>query len=205
MDNYALEAARQISEVVSEYHKGLPAEYVETRMLAALTRFSPKGSIYRVQASHYVSSTGVPSERRRRLAGVLEALRADYETGAFGEIEARVRLEVLDDLLDIAERLVEEQPRSSVVLTGGILEEHIVKLAQAHGIELEQDGKRKRTQQLNDELAKIGVYTRTEQKQLTWAIGLRNDANHVFSKDIKAADAELLIAATRAIVKDHSA
>lgn len=61
------------------------------------------------------------------------------------------------------------------MLAGGVLEQHLRKLCDKHGVALSAKPK---LETMNTGLAKAGVYGKNEQKQVTAWAGIRNDAAH---------------------------
>src|SRR5207249_2039353 len=119
------------------------------------------------------------------LAGILRALRADYQAGRVQAFAQRVRSDLFSDFLEMSEYLMEDEGLKdpAAVLAGGVLEQHLRKLCDKHSITLPPNAKI--DQPINSELAKAGVYGKNEQKQITAWAGIRNDAAHARYQNYK--------------------
>jgi hypothetical protein len=149
-----------------------------TSSQAAIERLAPPDSAY-VTHSKYLEGTH-EDFRLESLMGIVEALRHDYSSGGLAPIQELIRAEVFDDFLEMSEHLLEQGYKDpAAVLVGSVLEQHLRKLCDRAAIStLLSDGKPKKADALNSELAAKNVYGKLDQKSVTSWLGLRNDAAH---------------------------
>ena len=115
-----------------------------------------------------------PSRLKSSIPVVLAAY-DDFKNGFLISFKQIVQSEVFDSELEQAKSLLESGYKNpSAVIAGVVLETAIKELCIIHGIELE----RKKLTHLNDELAKLGVYNKLQQKQITALADIRNNAAH---------------------------
>ena len=142
---------------------------VRTAMSATLTRLAPPRSVYLRTVG------GFPN----RIAGSLEALRADYEDGYLASYDGLVRSDVFGDFLEMAEHLLNEGYKDpAAVVVGSVLESHLRALSVAKGIAVKSGEKYVKADRLNSELSKYGKYNKLDQKNVTAWLDLRNKAAH---------------------------
>lgn len=110
-------------------------------------------------------------------AGILAALKEDFERGLLSNIRGIVRAEVFSDLLDQARYLYDEKYiLPSAVIAGAVLENHLRKLCGKHPtITLPPKPK---LDSMNSDLARAGEYDNLVQKEVTFWAGVRNKAAH---------------------------
>jgi hypothetical protein len=147
---------------------------------SAVQRFSPPNSIYLANCQEALAQDASDSYTLQYLIGIIEALRHDYASGGLTPIQELIRAEVFDDFLEMAEHLLEQGYKDpAAVLVGSVLEQHLRKLCDRASIPaLSSDGKPKKADLLNSELAAKNVYGKLDQKSVTSWLGLRNDAAH---------------------------
>ena len=114
---------------------------------------------------------------------ILEAIRSEISGGWLFTVKGLVAAELFSDFLEMAEHLIESGYKDpAAVVVGSVLEEHLRQLCVKHDIETdeERDGKHvpKKADRLNADLAKAGIYTKLDQKQITAWFDLRNSAAH---------------------------
>ena len=117
------------------------------------------------------------------LKGVLDGLYQDLKAGYLKSFSELIHADIFSDYIEMAEYLLEEGYKDpAAVITGSTLEEHLRKLCIKNGIDIEimSSGKlrSKNADGMNSDLAKQGVYTKLEQKNVTAWLGLRNNAAH---------------------------
>ena len=112
--------------------------------------------------------------------GMLQALRDDYESGYLQSVVELVHADLFADFLDMADHLIQQGYKDpAAVVAGSVLEEHLRKLCDKHGIDvLKADGTPKKADALNSELAGAGAYSKLDQKSVTAWLDLRNKAAH---------------------------
>lgn len=147
-------------------------------LAATLRRLAPPGSAYLESAAHAFQKAAdiyyVPE-----LAGILKAMRADYEAGYLQTIHELIHADVFSDFLEMADHLLEEGYKDpAAVLVGGVLEEHLRKLCEKNGIATESGSKSKKADRMNADLTGVNVYSKLDQKNVTAWLDLRNKAAH---------------------------
>lgn len=118
-----------------------------------------------------------------RGVAILEAIRSEIAGGWLFTVKGLIAAELFSDFLEMAEHLQDSGYKDpAAVMIGSVLEEHLRQLCVKHSIEIaeEKDGKPlpKKADRLNGDLAKSGVYTKLDQKQITAWLDLRNNAAH---------------------------
>ena len=105
--------------------------------------------------------------------GVLKGAREIFTRGWTWTLKERVHLEVFDDFLTMAEFLIREHGLKdpAAVLAGSVLETHLRKLCEKHG--LPSDGK---VSVLNESLKKNEVYPQNEWRSVQAWYDLRTEA-----------------------------
>jgi hypothetical protein len=180
--------AKQLDLILKRYRKAVAEEpnsppaskraELMASSAAAIDRYAPPNSAYLA----YVSSVADYEEQYRLpcLMGVVEALHQDYKAGALTPIQELIRAEVFEDFLEMSEHLLDQGYKDpAAVVVGSVLEEHLRKLCDRAGIATTlPDGKPKKADALNSELAAKNVYGKLDQKSVTSWLGLRNDAAH---------------------------
>lgn len=182
-------ALKQIDDVLAEWaqvqqrmdQRSGTEEYLEraiiTRMRALITRLAPPGSGYtailRNQYGNYY-------DEMLDFAGAVQALRADYEADCLQSFRELLNADLFSDFLGMAEYLLQDEnlKQPAAVLAGGVLEEHLRKLCDKHGIATTTNDKPKKADKMNGDLRKAGCYGANEQKQVTAWLGIRNSAAH---------------------------
>jgi molybdopterin-guanine dinucleotide biosynthesis protein A len=161
--------ADRLSEVVNSF-------------LAALQRFAPHGSSYHASAIKYVADHGIHLNRLvGPIAGILQALRNDYAAGYLRSVVELIHADVFADFIEMAEHLLDQGYKEpAAVILGSVLEEHLRKLCQKNAIDtiVPSDGRAKKADTMNGDLASASVYSKLDQKSVTAWLGLRNSAAH---------------------------
>jgi uncharacterized protein (DUF2164 family) len=152
-------------------------------MLSAIHRLTLPGSVYAGNLHLYeatLASNIAMSMQFEALAGMLEAVKDDYQSGYVETAVELLHAETFSDFLDMAQYLIEQGYKdASGVITGSVLEAHLRKLSEKYGVSVSKpDGKPQKAEALNAELAGKGVYNLAEQKQVTAWLDLRNKAAH---------------------------
>lgn len=129
----------------------------------------------------------VEAGRRSEAEGgkrLLQTVREDFQAGYLHSVKELINAEVFSDFVEMAEYLLADGYKDpAAVLGGAVLEEHLRKLCEKNGISLtfldnKGDTRQKKASALNDDLAKAGVYTKVQQKNVTGWQGIRNEAAH---------------------------
>jgi hypothetical protein len=120
----------------------------------------------------------------REVQAILEAARAELAGGWFTQMRHLVSAEIFTDFLEMAEYLIDgDYIHPAAVVIGSVLEEHLRQLSRSNSIPIEQPApsgemRPKKADTLNADLAKAGVYSKLDQKNVTAWLHLRNKAAH---------------------------
>lgn len=170
--------------------------------LNLLERVFGRDSPYYVKFDAFFSDLGSYSPMVRAL-GIIRAAREDIAKGALFDIRRLVEAEVFDDLLDQAQSLFENgYIAPAAVVAGCVLEDGLRKLCLQQDIVLPA---KPRLDQMNNELAKKGTYTKLVQKRITLLADIRNRAAHGDWADLKRADVEDMMNKVRGFMEEHFA
>jgi len=154
---------------------------VLTLLEATVERVAPVGSAYRKHAEEaYVKYGRDSAYVITILTGVLRGLRADYEAGRLQGVAELIHADLFSDFLEMAAHLHSEGYKdAAAVICGSVLEGHLRKLCEKLGIAIAADnGRPKKADALNGELAARAAYSKLDQKNVTAWLGLRNHAAH---------------------------
>lgn len=146
-----------------------------------------------------------------RAYGILWALQRILDGDLLRSTRALVAGEVFTDLLDMAQHLHEEGYKlAAAVVVGASLEAHLRRLCVKAGIDTEYADKKgstkpKKSETLNAELCKAGVYQTADQKQVTAWLAVRNDAAHGHDSRVDAGKVEFMVGGVRLFISQHPA
>jgi hypothetical protein len=183
-------------------------------MQTTLERLSPDGekAAKTLLGDLYDRIDGISSTKMRMLAGGLRALKADYQAGRLKRFGEMVRSDLFSDFLEMAEYLVKDEGLKdpAAVLAGGVLEQHIRRLCDKHGIGITRiDNKGnavpKKLNLLNQELAKAGAYGTNDQMQIVAWADIRNDAAHAHFDKYTVEQVNLMIQGIRHFLARNTA
>ena len=168
---------------INEAHQ----QEIVTLLCATIDRLAPTGSRYRSDIhdifDYYRKHRGDNPEVIDRLAGILKALKSDYEAGYLKSVQELIHGDIFADFLEMADYFLEQNYKDpAAVMAGGVLEEHLRKLCLKNDLPIE-DVKEERNipktgGRLNDDLAVNKVYGKLDQKTITVWLDLRNKAAH---------------------------
>jgi hypothetical protein len=158
---------------------------ITTLLLSAIRRHAPPGSPYGSRAAlaercYIQNDDGLI----RELAGILQALHADYAADRIKTFAELVHSDLFADMLEAADYLLGESYKDpAAVMAGGVLEQHLRELCRKHGIDTTfttpgGDTKSKMIDIMNADLAKASAFGKIKQKQVTACTGIRNAAAH---------------------------
>ena len=199
----------ELDEVIRAFEQAsqgrTPDASFRTRLAAAVERLAPPGSAYIRQVKQHEND--IESKASYELSQAAKALRDDYAAGYVHTVAELLHAEVFADFLDMASELQEKGYNDpAAVLAGSTLEEHLRKLAGVHGINAETpDGKPRRADTLNAELARVEAYNKLVQKSITAWLDLRNKAAHGEYDQYDAAQVANLIRDVRDFLSRHPA
>ena len=165
-----------------------------TRLAATIDRLTPDGSRYKTNAHAALVKFGETSSYNVPvLVGILQALRADYDAGYLASVEELIHANIFADFLEMAKYLLAEGYKDpAAVIVGGVLEEHLRKLCDKHGIATTSSGKPKKADTLNAELSSAGIISKLDQKNITAWLDLRNKSAHGNYSEYTQQQVELL-------------
>ena len=196
---------RQRSEVPDGELEGMVALATH-----ALTSLAPPGTVFRQRADEINREAVHLAYRLEVLTGILQALQIAYLQGLLRSVQELIHAEVFDDFLDMASYLRHEGYKdAAAVIAGGVIEEQLRKQCQRHGIPTTiatpKGNEPKKASLMNDELAKAGVYSKLEQKNVTAWLDLRNMAAHARYTEYDEKHVEYLIAGLKQFVVRYPA
>lgn len=172
------------------YHHDRPSDLPETefvrfktRARALIHRFGGPNSPYVKQCEEIIKYGGYVGYQAEKIAGVVDALKADVSAGYLETQRELIHGELFADFLDMAQHLLDEGYKdASAVIAGSSLEAHLRQLATKSGLEIQiGSGDRlttKKADRLNADLAKVNGYSKLDQKSVTAWLDLRNKAAH---------------------------
>jgi hypothetical protein len=182
---------KQIDDILGRYklNEAFPSSpeglsTIVNVLFSAISRLAPPGSVYARNmkfSENYLTGSSINlSLAVEPLRGILRALRNDYEAGYLQSVVELVHADVFADFLDMADYLLEQHYKDpAAVVAGSVLEEHLRKLCDKHGIPVvKPDGSPKKADVLNSELTAAGIYSKLDQKSVTAWLDLRNKAAH---------------------------
>lgn len=172
----------------SDLKEDVVIEFI-TLSLAAIHRISGSYSQYAKQADKLVDTT---RDRYRstlapsipQLYGVIQALKYEINNGFLNDIQEIVHAELFSNYLDMADHLISEGYKdAAAVIIGSTLEEHLRKLCIKYTnialVITDIKGTRpKKTDTINSDLAREGIYSKLDQKNIMAWLDLRNKAAH---------------------------
>jgi hypothetical protein len=147
------------------------------------------------------------SRKLEPIRGMLEALRSDYESGYQQSVVELVHADILADFLEMSDYLLQQGYKdAAAVIIGSVLEAHLRKLCDKHGIHLvKPDGSPKKAETLNTDLAGADVYSKLGQKNVTAWLDLRNKAAHGHYNEYTKDQVTLLLQNIRDFASRYSA
>lgn len=175
------------------------------RLDAAIHRMSPVGGTYVKQAD----LIGIEpfTLRLEHMAGIARALLEDLRAGWLDSVVELVHADTLGDFLEMSEELLSKEYKDpAAVIAGTSLEVRLRDLCTKHGVLLiGANGRPRRADAMNAELAKVGAYNSLEQKQVTSWLAIRNAAAHGEYGAYTSQDVRLLIEGVRSFALKHPA
>jgi len=133
--------------------------------------------------SEFDRPTSYPQNLVRPALGILRATLKDVSWDRFTTLRSLISAEQFAAFLDAAEHQLEAGYRlPAAVIAGSVLEQHLRRLSDKHGVPLsiERNGKMvpQAAEAINQALVKAGAYNSIKQKQITSWLGIRNSAAH---------------------------
>ena len=176
----ALAAVERISGKDSQYYGNIPQE----RILSPL-------------AFENHTFSFIPT-----VTGVLISLRNAVDQGLLQSLESRLRANIHDDFLVQASELLDASYHiAALVLTGGVLENHLQKMIHAHGFTLPSKGS---ISKYND-LLRDNAYDQPKWRRIQSISDLRNNAAHGKGSKITHEDAKDAHSFVQRFIADYPA
>lgn len=136
------------------------------------------------------------------VTGILIALRDTVNQGLLQSLESRLRVNIHDDFLVQASELLDASYHiAALVLTGGVLENHLQKMIHVHGLTLPKKGS---ISKYND-LLRNNAYDQPIWRRIQSISDLRNDAAHGQGSAITLEDAKDAHTFVQRFIADHPA
>jgi hypothetical protein len=130
------------------------------------------------------------------IQGTLKAIREALDNDFLMRHEELIHADIFSDFLEMAGYLLTEGYKdAAAVIVGSVLEEHIRKLCakQKPEISITSNGRPKKADTLNSELASAEVITKLDQKNITAWLDLRNKSAHGKYTEYTQQQVELLL------------
>ncbi len=179
---------------------------IATRAYTAIERVSGKASHYTCRADMIMESGAYEQLKVMRILGVLRSLSADLMAGHLQSLEELIHGAVFADFLEMAQHLLESGYKdAAAVIAGSTLESHLRQLCGKHSIKTSEGASPKKADTLNTDLAKGGVYSKLDQKNVTAWLGLRNDAAHGIYTGYDKNQVVLLVSSVRDFITRNPA
>ena len=180
---------------------------LKTRFVAAIDRISGRSSVYFEQVVETnEGAKDSPHYCLKELSGVARSLLHDIENGYLASAREILLGDVFSDYLEMASHLCSVGYKdAAAVVAGSTLEVHLRALCERNGVETRRRGKPKRADAMNADLAKVGAFTKLDQKNVSAWLGLRNSAAHGKYEDYGKPQVALLIDGIRDFVTRHPA
>ena len=152
---------------------------LRARCVAAIERASGSNSTYRRLINDIGAKEDSCWNYLRGEIGVAKALLSDINNNYMQSFEEILHSDLFGSFLEMAMHLLDNGYKdASAVLAGSSLEIHIKHLCMKNIVNTLRNGKPIKTETLNSELKKKGVYTNLDQKNITAWLDLRNNAAH---------------------------
>jgi hypothetical protein len=179
--NYQPISLLDISHCLSD----LDFKKMQTRCLAAIERATGRESIYYEQAKFIIDTKNIDTKddawkQLTNLVGVTQSLLYNIRAGYMKTLEELVHGEMFCNFLEMAQYLLDNRYKdAAAVIAGSTLESHLKQLCKKGDILVVNDeGKPKKADSINSELASAKAYSKLDQKNVTAWLDLRNKAAH---------------------------
>jgi hypothetical protein len=232
MDKNALKIIKEIEEVINEItiristpRKGGHEEWnlyvtsvatLHTKISAIFYRYTPRDSPYfqkslpLLEECQTRTNQGYETiDELAHLRGILEALKEAYSYGYFTTVNELITADLFSDFLEMAENFLSQgdlYKHPAAFLIGGVLEEHLRKLAVKNEISITKDnGKFRHAEDINVDLRKKGVYSENEKQSISAWLSLRNDVDHAHWEKITSEKVDIMLKDIRRIINQYPA
>ena len=208
--NTLIETGQQLIEAFQNHIYGTNFRVPETELrayvtsaLAAIERIAGKNSQFygNIPQESITSKDATRFNFISTVTGVLLALRNEIDQGLLESLESRLRANIHDDFLVQASELLDAGYHvAAMVLIGGVFENHLQKMIQAHGHKLPNKGN---ISKYNDML-RDNAYAQTIWRRIQSISDLRNVAAHGKGSTLNSHDVKEAYAFTQRFIADHS-
>ena len=179
---------------------------LRTRCIAAIERASGSNSTYRKRINENTIDKYNDWHYLRKEIGVAKALLSDINNNYMQSFEEILHSDMFGNFLEMAAHLLENGYKDpAAVLAGSSLEIHIKHLCMKNNVNTLRNGKPIKTETLNSELKKEGVYTNMDQKSITAWLDLRNNAAHGNYNEYSKEQVRLLISSVQDFITRYPA
>ncbi|MBN2735257.1 MAG: hypothetical protein JXQ82_10455, partial [Methanomicrobiaceae archaeon] len=185
-----------------------------TALADTILQFAPKESQYYINVKKIEREINLMDLKAINNAtifcsSILVALRNAYIKGYLYTVEEQINAGIFVDFLEMAEQFLEygdQYIHPAAFLIGGVLEEHLRKLAIKNDILITKENEKyRKAEELNTELRNNGVYDLNEQKSITSWLGLRNDADHAHWDNYSKEKVQVMLMDVKRIIKQYPA
>ena len=172
-----------------------------TRAVAAIHRISGMNSPYTADVARLIKLNPGLHVHTSSVIGVVKALRHDVNAGYLQTFTALVHAAVFADFIQMSKQLHESHYKdAAAVVCGSTLETHLREMCKKFGIDTKINGRPKKADQMNSELAKANAYSALDQKSVTAWLALRNKAAHGEYDAYDETQVELLISSVEQFI-----
>ncbi len=180
--------------------------------IAVVNRIAGSNSIYAKEINilpmhrdHSVNNSNIPV-----IAGIVMALRDDVARDFLESARELIHGELFGDFLEMADYLLgEEYKDAAAVIAGGVLETHLHQLCTKHNVSIDEiinnQIRVKRADRLNNDLAGSNVYSKLDQKSVTFWLDIRNKAAHANYTEYNKEQVMLMLQGIRDFISRYPA
>lgn len=176
---------------------------------AAILNLVPANSEFARQVNKATVGPRAARDAGYTCAQIGRAVMAAHDGGVLATAEDLIHAQTFEDYLAMAEYLHKETLLGpAAVAAGCALEQHLFHLCRANGIPLSDtrngDEVPRKTNRLDDELVRVGVYDKTISKQVKAALAIRDDGAHGHWEKLTPDRVELLLSQCRTVMNSTS-
>ncbi|MDO8872300.1 MAG: hypothetical protein Q7V05_06170 [Methanoregula sp.] len=191
-------------------------EYLELHSLLSdlIDRYAPHDSSYHANLLVIFKNRKLDDidqlwQDVRLLSGILRGLRLAYAENLLQSVEELIHGAVFQDFLEMAEYFLlqgDQYKHPAAFLIGGVLEEHLRKVAIKNEIlTVKDNGQFRHAEDLNMDIRKKDIYSDNERKSITAWLGLRNDVDHAHWEKYSQEKVEVMLKDVRRIINQYPA
>ena len=215
----------QIKEILEDYKKIVPIistafqpptekrneiHSIIVRVITAIERITTKKSEYYKMTEELLKKEKDDRHKVVHVIGVLEGLYNDLNADYLKSLSEIIHGDIFSDYLDMSKYLLEEHYYvAAAVIAGVTLEERLRTLCIKNEIDIDlikpKRNRPKPADTMNADLSKEGVYPKTQQKQITYWLGIRNDAAHGKKDNFTEDQVKLMIIGIRDFIIKYPA